>query len=132
MIKLLFGIFIILHGLVHLLYFGQSAGYFELSPGLVWPDGAWAFSKLLGNANTRMLANVLLILAALAFVIAGTGMLAKQNWWRPVVLGAAILSSITYFLLWDGGLQRLPDKGLVGILINLGVLALIFVLRWPA
>jgi hypothetical protein len=44
------GIFLVLHGLVHLLYFGQSARYFELKPGMTWPDGAWAFSRLLGVA----------------------------------------------------------------------------------
>ena len=42
MFRIIFGIFIILHGLVHLLYFGQSTRYFELQPGMVWPDGAWA------------------------------------------------------------------------------------------
>ena len=33
MLKILFGVFIILHGFVHLLYFGHSARYFELQPG---------------------------------------------------------------------------------------------------
>ena len=35
--RFVFGVFIVLHGLVHLLYFGQSARYFELKPGMVWP-----------------------------------------------------------------------------------------------
>lgn len=132
MIRTLFGIFIILHGLVHLLYFGQSARYFELQPGLVWPDGAWVFSKLIGNESTRMLANVLLILAALLFIVAGIGMLTKQSWWQPIVLGAATFSTIIYILLWDGSLQKMADKGWVGILINLAILAAVLIFRWPA
>lgn len=74
MVKILFGVFIVLHGLVHLLYFGQTARYFELQPGMVWPDGSWAFAKLLGEAVTRSIASVLLILAAVGFVAGGAGM----------------------------------------------------------
>jgi hypothetical protein len=31
------GIFFLLHGLVHLLYAGQSLRFFELRPGMTWP-----------------------------------------------------------------------------------------------
>ena len=132
MSSIVFGIFIVLHGLVHLLYFGQSARLFELQPGMVWPDGAWAFSKLLGIETTRLLTNILLILAALVFVAAGIGLSTKQNWWQPMILGAATFSTLIYLLLWDVSLQNLPDKGGVGILINLAVLAVVFIFRWPA
>jgi hypothetical protein len=44
------GIFFILHALVHLLYAGQALRYFELRPGLTWPDGAWASR---GGSETR-------------------------------------------------------------------------------
>ena len=128
MIKILFGIFIILHGLVHLLYFGHSAGYFELSPGLAWPDGSWAFNKLFGDAGTRSLANVLLFVTALGFVAAGVSVLAKLSWARPLTIGAAALSSLVYLLLWDGAFKQLPDKGVFAILINLVVIVLSFFL----
>jgi hypothetical protein len=39
MLRLAFSVFIVLHGLVYLLYFGQSRKFFELQPGLLWPDG---------------------------------------------------------------------------------------------
>jgi len=58
MIRILFGVFLVLHGLVHLLYYGQSARHFELQPGMVWPDGSWAFSRLLGDELVRSLAGV--------------------------------------------------------------------------
>jgi hypothetical protein len=128
MISILFGVFIILHGLVHLLYFGHSAGIFELSPGLAWPDGAWAFSKILGNTSTRIIASALLVLAALAFVAAGVGILAKLSWGRPLTIGAATFSSLIYLMMWDGVFQNLPDKGFVGILINLAVIVFTFIL----
>jgi uncharacterized membrane protein YphA (DoxX/SURF4 family) len=131
MIRILFGVFFVLHGLVHLLYFGQSAKYFELQPGMVWPDGSWAFSRLLGNATTRNLASIFLILAAIGFIAGGAGIILKQGWWLPAAASAAIFSSAIFILFWDGVLQNLDNKGGVGILINLTILALLLIFHWP-
>ena len=68
MLRFVIGVFMVLHGLVHMLYFGQSARLFELQPGMVWPDGAWTFSKLLGDAATRHLANIACVLAAIGSI----------------------------------------------------------------
>jgi hypothetical protein len=122
MLQFVIGIFIVLHGLVHLLYFGQSARRFELKPGMVWPDGSWAFSRLLGDEATRNLASILLILTAIGFVVGGLGILTGQAWWRPVVVGAAAFSSVVYLLFWNGRLQNLDGQGGVAILINLAIL----------
>lgn len=131
MISILFAVFLILHGLVHMLYFGQSARYFELKPGMVWPDGSLAFSRLLGDAGTRNLASILLALAAIGFVIGGVGIFAKQTWWRPTIVAVSLFSSVIYLLFWDGGFQHLDNKGGVGILINLTILAALLIFRWP-
>jgi len=131
MVRILFGIFIVLHGLVHLLYFGQSSRYFELQPGMVWPDGAWLFSKLLGEGGNRTLASILLVLAAIGFVAAGIGVFVGQSWWHPVLVGAAVFSSTIFILFWDGGMQNLANKGAVGILINLAILVALFGFHWP-
>ena len=90
MIRIIAGIFLVLHGLVHLLYFGQSARLFELQPGLTWPDGAWAFSKPLGDSVTRTLASACLILAAAGFVIGAAGIFFGQPWWRMAVVASAV------------------------------------------
>lgn len=131
MINFLFGLFFVLHGLVHMLYFGQSARYFELQPGMLWPDGSWAFSRLLGDATARTLASVLLVLAAIGFVTGGIGIFANQAWWRPTIVAVAIFSSVVYLLLWDGGFQHLDNKGGVGILINLAFLVALLIFQWP-
>ena len=131
MVTFLFGLFIVLHGLVHLLYYGQSARYFELQAGMVWPDGAWAFSRFLGNAATRNLAGICLILAAIGFVAGGAGIFLKQSWWRLAIVSAAAFSSVIYILFWDGGAQSLDNKGGIGILINLAILAALLIFRWP-
>ena len=130
--RIIFGVFIILHGLVHLLYFGQSARYFELKPGMVWPDGSWALSKLLGNETARTLVSISLILAAVGFIIGGVGLLMNQAWCRPVVAGAATFSSLVYILSWNGRMQTLDGQGVVGILIDVAILLTMLIFRWPA
>jgi uncharacterized membrane protein YphA (DoxX/SURF4 family) len=132
MLEIVFGIFIVLHGLVHLLYFGQSQRIFELQPGMEWPDGSWAFSSLLGDGTTRVMADLLLVVAAVILVAGGIGVIASQGWSRTVVVAAAAFSAVTYLLLWDGKFQRLDNNGGVGLLINLVILALLLVVRWPA
>lgn len=129
MIAILLGVFIVLHGLVHLLYFGQSARFFTLQSGMIWPDNSWVFSKFLSPAVIRNLASIMLILAALGFIAGGTGMFLKQGWWQPMVVSACFLSFLIYMLFWDGNLEHLDNKGGVGILINLGILAGLILLR---
>lgn len=131
MLRFIVGILIVLHGLVHLLYFGQSARYFELQPKMVWPDGSWAFSRLLGNEAIRSLASILLILVAIGFAASGIGMLVKQAWWRPVVVGSAVFSSAIFIFFWDCVVQSLHDKGGIGVLINIAIIVSVLILRWP-
>jgi len=130
-VRFIFGVFIVLHGLVHLLYFGQSARLFELGPGMVWPDGSWTFSKLLGDEATRILASILYVLAAIGFVAGGIGILVSQAWWRPAVVASAVFSAVIVILFWDGKVQKLAEKGGIGLLINVAILVALLVLRWP-
>jgi hypothetical protein len=131
MLRLVIGVFMVLHGLVHLLYAGHSRRLFELRPDMAWPDGSWAFSKLLGESATRTLASVLYLLATIGFVAGGIGVLAQQGWWRPAVVGSAAFSTVIVLLFWDGKLKELTDKGLIAVLINLVILVALLVLGWP-
>ena len=124
--SVLLGIFFILHAIVHLLYAGQALRFFELRPDLTWPDGAWAFSRLLGDEFTRTLAAVFLAVTAVSFLAGGLGLLFKQEWWRLTTIGAAALSILVYLLLWDGKLHELHDKGGVGLAISLVILIVVF------
>ena len=129
--SIIFSIFLVLHGLVHLLYFGQSTRLFKLQPGMVWPNGSWAFTRLFGDGATRVLASILLILAAIGFVAGSIGIFATQVWWRLVVVGSAAFSAVIFVLFWDGQMQALANKGLFGILINLAILVALLVFNWP-
>ena len=118
----LFGIFLILHGMVHLLYIGQSWHFFELRPEMTWPDRAWLFSKLLGDETTRLVASIALVLVALGLVASGLGLFFRAEWWRTATTTSTIFSSLLFFILWNGKFQALDDQGGVGVLISLAIL----------
>ncbi|MHA1568427.1 MAG: hypothetical protein ACTSXZ_03070 [Alphaproteobacteria bacterium] len=126
--KFVCGIFIILHGLVHLLYFGQSRRLFELQPGMTWPDGSWLFAKFISDKSTRTLAGIACVLNALGFAAGGASLLLAQAWWRPLVVGSAALSALAFILFWNGRRHKLGDQGLYGILINVAILVVVFVI----
>lgn len=131
MLQIVIAVFSVLHGLVHLLYLGQSVRLFQLQPGMVWPDGSWAFSRLLSNEVVRALAGVSCAVAAIGFVAGGIAVFSTQVWWRPVVAGSAAFSVLIFVLFWDGLAPGMPNKGLFAILINLAILVGLLVFRWP-
>ncbi len=126
MFQLLFKFFLIAHGLIHFLYLGQSRRLFELSPGMVWPDQSWAFSKLLDPEGIRRLASGAALLAGLGFVVGGLAALFQVSWWRGVVIATAVFSTLFYGLFWNRSMSKLPDQGLIAVLINAAVIIFVF------
>jgi hypothetical protein len=128
---IIMGIFLILHGLVHLLYAGQSWRLFELRAGMLWPIGSWLFSRLIGDDPTRYLASGSLALASLSFLVGGLGLFFRQAWWRPVTIGGAIFSIVIFLVMWNGKFQAVDEQGGVGLLISIAILAAVILLKWP-
>ena len=131
MLAIIFGIFLILHGMVHLLYAGQSWGLFELRPEMTWPKASWLISKLLGDQAARILATSFLVLTAIGFVSGGLGLFLQADWWRTATAISAVFSSLIFIVFWNGKFQGLDDQGGIGILINLAILVVILVFNWP-
>jgi hypothetical protein len=52
MLRFLIGIFIVLHGLVHLWYVVLSQGLVEFEPEMGWTGESWLLSRLLGESAT--------------------------------------------------------------------------------
>ena len=122
MFRIIMGIFILLHGLVHLWYVVLAQQLVEFQAAMGWTGESWLLTSPLGDAATRTLATVLYILSTLGFLAGGVGLLAQQDWWRPVVIGSAAFSTVVVVLFWDGGTQMLVEKGLLGFLINAALL----------
>ena len=127
----IFGVFLVLHGLVHMLYFAQSARIFGLKPGMTWPAGSWALSRPFGDNAARVFASVGCALIALGFVIGAVAMISGQPWWRGPVVTSTVVSVVLFLLCWNGRLQNLDGQGAVGILLDGLILLTVLVLRWP-
>ncbi len=129
-IRIISGIFVVLHGLVHLLYLGHGLRLFELAD-LDWPDGSWLFSRLLGQDAIRWLAGIACALATLGFAAGGVGILAAQGWWRPLVVGSAAFSTAIWILFWNGAWEKITEQGLIAVLINGAILVAALAFNWP-
>jgi hypothetical protein len=127
LLTLMIGALVVLHGLVHLLYSGQSWRLFELQPGMVWPENAWILSRLLGSQALRAVATLACALAAIGFVAGAAGIFLGHDWWRPIVVGSATFSTVLFALFWDGRTEHLAEKGAVGVLIDLAILIAVVV-----
>lgn len=128
---IIFSVFLVLHGLIHLLYFAQSARIFELKPGMIWPAGSWALSRVLGDSRTRSLASVFCVLVAAGFVVGAVGLLSSQSWWSAPVVASAVVSVVLFLLCWNGQLRNTDGQGAVGIVLDMLILMAILVFQWP-
>lgn len=131
MIRILSGIFIILHGLVHLWYLTLSQRWVAFQTDMGWSGESWLFTNLLGDQTTRALASFAYTLAAIGFVAGGLGIFLQQDWLRTVLIGASVFSSAVIILFWDGNGEMLVQKGLLGLLINLAILIVLLGFRLP-
>jgi hypothetical protein len=119
------GIFIVLHGLVHLWYLTLSQGLVEFEAEMGWTGRSWLFSAFLAEPATRWLTTGLYAVATLGFVAGGLGHVGQQDWWEPITIAAAAISAVTILLFWDGGTNMLVQKGLIGFLIDIVILAVL-------
>jgi hypothetical protein len=116
------GIFLILHGLVHLWYLTLSQGWVEFQPDMGWTGHSWLLSNFLADRVARSLASVLYVLAAVALVVSGVGVLAHAEWVKPLLVISAIFSAVVILVFWDGNTDMIVQKGLLGFIINLVIL----------
>jgi len=125
MLWILGGVFIILHGLVHLWMATLSLRLVEFKADMGWTGESWILSRPLPEFTVRTIAGAGFILAALLFVISGVGVLAQAEWSRAWLVVSAVFSGILLLLYWDGSFEMIVQKGLIGLLIDIAVLAVV-------
>ena len=121
-------VFLVLHGLVHLWYVVLSQGWVEMEDAMGWNGRSWLLSDLLTEETVLSLASVLYVLVAVGFLAGGVGYALDRDWATAVLVGAAVLSTVLLVAMWDGQFDLLVEKGVVGVAINVAVVA-ILVLR---
>ncbi len=125
MLRIVAGVFLALHGLVHLLWFGVT-WRFITPEGLPYSTKVLADRINVGEGGIR-LAGLLWLAATVIWVTAGIGLVFSAPWWHVVTVAAALFSSVMCIL-------GLPVAK-YGLLINLVILVLLFLngqFRWVA
>ncbi|WP_415380045.1 hypothetical protein [Halosimplex sp. TS25] len=123
MLRLAAAVFLVLHGVVHGWYVVLSQGWVEVEEQMGWTGHSWLLSSVLPRETVLALGSVSYVLVALGFVAAGVGVALDRPWWRPVLVGSALVSTAVIVALWDGEFDLLVEKGAVGVLINLALVA---------
>ena len=125
MINTLAGIFLILHGLVHFWYVVLSFEWVGFQPDMGWTGYSWVFSPLLKDSILRPFAGILFAIAGLLFITSGISVFFNPQWLKTILLISSVFSSLILVLFWDGSAQMIVQKGLIGLMINLVVIAVV-------
>lgn len=109
------------HGLAYLIFASQSRRVFEGSTGQ---------PLLLG---TTLSGNRLEALAVILWAVAGIGLMAAaiafgpwfpiSNLWRPIAVGASLVSIASFAVVWNGRAGSLVAEGGIGMIISAIILA---------
>jgi hypothetical protein len=81
---------------------------------------------------TRSLACITYLFATIGFVIGGIGIFVGQSWSQPVIVGAAVFSTVIIFLLWNGKRKMVVEQGGIGLFLNVLILVALLLLDWPS
>jgi len=126
------GIFAGLHGLVHLWYVTLSQGWVEFQADMGWTGKSWVFPGGMESGLVRGAATTAYGLAAALFLAAGVGLIARQDWSRPAIAAASVISIVAIAAFWDGNFSMLVQKGALGFVISAGFLIAVLVSSWPS
>lgn len=132
MFRIAIGSILMLHGLVHLWYVTLSQGWVQFQADMGWTGKSWLFTNLLASNFTSFVATAFYSLATITFLVAGIGLIADQEWSRTWMIVASVISSVAILIFWDGNLNMLVQKGVLGLLINIGILVAILLFKWLA
>ena len=116
-------VFVILHGFVHFWYVVLSQGWVEMEDAMGWNGRSWLLSGTVSTERLLGVASLLYVGVAIGFAVAAVGFLLSTPWWRPTLAGSALLSILVIVGMWDGRPDRLVEKGLIGVAIDVGLLA---------
>ena len=123
------GVFLVLHGLVHMWYVTLSQGWVAFQADMGWTGQSWLLSGSLSEGGTKWLATLLYVLTAVAFTVSGAGKMIEQDWARSWIVVSAIISTVAILVFWDGNFHHMVEKGLLGLVIDFALLAWIL---WSA
>ena len=124
--KFIVGVFLILHGLVHILYGVQALKVWELTPGLKWPGDSWIFWKIASKKVIEIFASVFCFSASSLFIYSGIFHFATNDFPTKLLWLTCIISTVMFIVFWNGKIRKLDHQGFYGIVINAAIFVFSF------
>jgi hypothetical protein len=116
-LRILFGIFLILHGTVHWVYAAPEKNVAGAKAFSIL-TGRWLVKKAGLRPSTALRLGITLIVLAMAgFIISGVGVLMSQDWWGIPAIATAGLSTLFLALYWDNSMT-------IGAVLNIAIIVL--------
>jgi hypothetical protein len=124
------GLVLLAHGVGHVLGLLPVFGD-DLPAG--WNARSWLLTTTLGETASKGISAVLWSTCTILFFLASLAVLGwgiPYEWWRPLAVVGAALSTVTLGLFWNGFPALFPNK--IGALaVNLVVLGGVLAADWP-
>lgn len=120
--RVVFSLFIALHGLVHLWFVVLNQKLIPFEEKMGWTGQSWLLSNLLPEPTLKILATSLLILSTVMFVAGGVMFGFRIDYAKEILILSSIVSSLTLIIFWDGSFNMIVEKGLIGLIINIATL----------
>ena len=125
MLRIVIGIFLIAHGLVHWVLIAPPPNIPDTGIG-GFLTNSWLVGNLgLNEAVARWLGITLIVLATIGFVTAGIVVLGSQEWWRVLAVVSAAISIILLVFFWNSWF-------VVGPLLDVAILVALLWIHWPS
>lgn len=133
MLVWIYALFVLGHGVAHMVYTSLAMGWLpELEKQSTWSGASWMLTGSLGLPTTRILGAIFFTAITVLFAVTAGAVAFKQPWASTWLQWTAVASSLGLILFWDGSPQDLVSKGLIGLAINIGLLIALLVFKFPA
>lgn len=127
----LYVLLIFAHGVAHVYLPLMALGVMEPPSGADWVGNSWLLSALLQRGRVRQLMTVVFGVAMGLFFLTAIGLVFRQGWSRETLTAAVALSSLGLLVFWDGHFQALPERGALGLAINVLLLVGLYGFGYP-
>jgi hypothetical protein len=126
MLNLALAVVVVAHAIGHVLFLAPALRLVN------WADQtghSWLLTGIVGDPLTRAVAAAAWTATALLFLAGTYGFLTSQDWWRPVIVAAAVVSLAAIVVMWDG---IATSSAFMAAAFDIAVIVAVAWARWPA
>jgi len=124
--QLFFGLFLIIHGLIHLIFLIYSHDK-KSNEYVGWSGRSWLLDKVIPPNLTTYIGKATWILIVILFVVSGLSvldLLVMNDYLAPLIIISSAIATLAFIIFYDG-LSPTPFHWILGVVINSALIAYI-------